>query len=72
MEEVIEKVFNFLREGKLEESIQLLIENFRMFPQEVQLEIITAIIESYLLEETEKFKILNEILEKLNQSSSNP
>lgn len=62
MKEIITQLLILLKEGKIEEFNDLLIEKFSEFPKEIQLTIVSHILESYLIEETEKYKTLNSIL----------
>jgi len=66
MEEVIKQATQLLKEGKFEEYENLLVENLRLFPKEVQVQIIAGLIESAIIKETEKLKIFNSILKLLS------
>lgn len=64
-EKIIEKALNLLKEGRLEEYESFLIENFKDFSKEIQIKILSSLIEAHLLKEKEKLEILNKILDEI-------
>lgn len=72
MEEIIRQALNLVQENRLEEFQELLLKNIHLFSREVQLEILSCIIEAKIMEKIEILEKLNTLLEKtLTEISAN-
>jgi hypothetical protein len=65
MDTIVKRANELLKEGRLQEYENFLIENLVNFPRNIQVNIIATLIEAEMVKETEKLKILNSILELL-------
>lgn len=63
--QIIKRAIELFQEGKLEEYQNFILENLQEFPEEVQKEVISSLIETEIIKETRRLEKINQMLDEI-------